>query len=164
MNIPLYQIEDEFQELLYLMEEGEIEEEDFNKFMEELNGMFKEKAVNIAGLFLSLEADSKSIKEAEQKMRKRRESLEKNSKRLREYLLKSMLNLQIKEVKTAEYLVKLRKSPPSVGISSESMIPNEFKEIVETIKIDKMAIKTAIKAGKTVPGAVLQQGYSLAVK
>ena len=164
---PLYIITEEYQELLWALsspEEEELSQEELESILKEVSDLFDKKAANIAGLFLNLEAQAKAIKEAEQRMKKRRDSLEKNSKRLRDYLLNSMQSLSIKEVKTPEYLVKIRKNPCRVDVANEALIPQRFKEVVESVKINKTAIKEAIRSGNQVPGATLEQGYSLAVR
>lgn len=52
---------------------------------------------------------------------------------------------------------KLAKKPQSVVIDLECDIPAQYKEKVETFKIDKKAIKNAIKAGAIIKGATLSE-------
>jgi hypothetical protein len=163
MSKPLYEITYEFQNLMYLLEENELPEEEVVALLEEVSEQFDNKAANITGLFLNMEAECKSIKDAEVKMKKRRESLDRNSKRLREYLLNSMIVLEIPQVKTDQFLVKVRNNPVRVDFVSEGMIPESFKETFETVRIDKAAIKAEIQKGSVVPGAVLSQSQRLHV-
>ena len=108
MSRPLYEITYEYQNLMYLLEENELPEEEVISQLEDINQEFDKKASNIVGLFLNMEADCRSIKEAELKMKKRRESLERNAMRLREYLLQNMIMLEIPEVKSSQFLVKIK--------------------------------------------------------
>ncbi len=75
--------------------------------LEDVADQFDKKATNITGLFLNMEAESKNIKDAEAKMKKRRDSLDRKSKSLREYLLNSMIMLEIQTVKTPQFHVKI---------------------------------------------------------
>jgi hypothetical protein len=58
---------------------------------------------------------------------------------------------------------QLKKNPPSVVVLDESKIPEKFIETVVTRRVDKVAIKSAIKSGETVEGCELAQGESLSV-
>jgi hypothetical protein len=160
---PLYVIAEEYQELLWLMAEGEIEESLFNEFLEDVSADFSKKSANVASFFLNLESQAEEIKIAEQRMKKRRESLLKNSKRLRDYLLIQMQSINQKEISTPEYLIRIRNNPPKIDIVCEALIPSEFIEEVSTIKIDKTRIKDSIRAGNVVPGALLTQNQRLHV-
>jgi hypothetical protein len=160
---PLYEITAEYENLLWMMEENELLEQELITLLEDVADQFDKKATNITGLFLNMEAESKNIKEAEAKMKKRRDSLDRKSKSLREYLLNSMIMLEIQTVKTDQFHVKIRNNPPKVSIVSEALLPDEFKEEVSTIHLDKNAIKEAIKAGNPVAGAILTQDQRLHV-
>jgi hypothetical protein len=164
MSKPLYEISYEYQNLLYLLEENELPEEEVVALLEEVSEQFDKKASNITGLFLNMEAESRSIKEAEAKMKKRRGSLDRNSQRLREYLLQNMIILEIQEVKTPQFQVKIRNCPHRVELVSESLIPDDYKETVESTKIDKTSIKEAMKNGILIPGALLKQSQRLDVR
>ncbi|MEO5348326.1 MAG: siphovirus Gp157 family protein [Magnetococcus sp. YQC-3] len=161
---PLFIISQEFQDLQWLFAEGEIPEEEFQDLIQKVAADFSRKATNLAAIFLNLEADARAIDEATQRMERRRESLTKNAKRLRDHLLLHMQMTGMQEVKTPQFHIKIRKNPPHVDILCQEIIPDEFKEIVTTTKIDKAAIKSAINAGQTVPGAVLEQGLRLDVR
>ena len=162
---PLFAIAHDYQDLLWLMADGETQdEEDLQKILKEVSIDLARKSANVVGVFLNLESQAQEIKVAELRMKKRRESLEKNAKRLREYLLMHMQSLDLKEIKTPEFLIRIRKNPHRVGIATESLIPSEFKAEIITTKIDKTAIREALKAGKPVPGASLEQTQRLEVR
>ena len=152
---PLYIIGEEYQELLWMMAEGQIEENLFNEFLEDVSADFSKKSANVASFFLSLESQAAEVKLAEQRMNTRRKSLEKNAKKLRDYLLNQMQLINMKEISTPEFLIRIRNNPARVDIVTESLIPDDFKLEEVNVKLDKNAIKDSIKAGNTVPGAVL---------
>jgi hypothetical protein len=118
---PLYVIAEEYQELLWLMAEGEIEESIFNEFLEDVSSDFSKKSANVASFFLSLESQAEEIKVAEQRMKKRRESLLRNSKRLRDYLLTQMQSINQKEINTPEFLIRIRNCYAPVYLAGNSI-------------------------------------------
>jgi hypothetical protein len=158
---PLYIIGEEYQKLLYLMAEGEIEESLFNEFLEDVSADFSKKSANVASFFLSLESQAEEIKVAEKRMNARRKSLDKNAKKLRDYLLNQMQMINLKEISTPEFLIRIRNNPAKVEIVTEALVPDDFKLEEVTIRLDKNAIKDSIKAGNPVPGAVLTQNQRL---
>ena len=160
---PLYIIGEEYQELLWMMAEGQIEETLFNEFLEDVSADFSKKSANVASFFLNLESQAEEIKVAEQRMNTRRKSLEKNAKKLRDYLLNQMQLINMKEISTPEYLIRIRNNPARVDIVTEALIPDDFKLEEVIVKLDKNAIKDSIKAGNPVPGAVLTQNQRLHV-
>ena len=145
------------------MAEGEIEETLFNEFLEDVSADFSKKSANVASFFLSLESQAAEIKLAEQRMNTRRKSLEKNAKKLRDYLLSQMQLINMKEISTPEYMITIRRNPAKVEIVSEALVPDDFKLEEVVVKLDKNAIKQEIKAGNPVPGAVLTQNQRLHV-
>lgn len=162
MNKPLYEIATGYQEALsWMLEEGE-SEQIIEDSLVGLEGDFQEKATNITALFLSIESEAKEIREAERKMAKRRQALEKSAAKLRYYLLENMQKTGIKEVKSPQFSVKLRKNPARVSIDNLTLVPEKMK--IWVASPDKIAIKEAIKKGGMVPGASLVQGFGLLIK
>ena len=80
-------------------------------------------------------------------------------KRLTEQVKTTMFTLNTQEIKGDIYRLNLSKSIPALEIIDESSIPKEFKFISEFV--DKSAVKNALKDGLDVPGARLNQGYTL---
>jgi len=62
------------------------------------------------------------------------------------------------------FKLAIQKNPDAVNIIDEDAIPKQFKEKVITWKIDKTAIKAAIKNDQTVPGAEPVNGTRLVIK
>mgnify|MGYP003447794304 CR=1 FL=1 len=60
--------------------------------------------------------------------------------------------------------ISLRKKPASLNIIDEDLIPAEYKEIIQTVKIDKVQIKKNLK-DKKIEGVELVEGEnSLQIK
>ena len=67
------------------------------------------------------------------------------------------------KIEAGTFTLSIRKSE-SVKIIDESLIPEQYKEIVETEKIDKNAIKADLKSEIEIPGAELEKKDNLQIK
>ena len=97
-------------------------------------------------------------------MAKRRKVLENRIDGLRHYLKNNMQYTGITKIACPYFTLAIQNNPPSVTILNEDDIPPSFKEAVLTWKINKTAIKDAIKGGQAIPGAVLTSGTRLVIK
>lgn len=61
-----------------------------------------------------------------------------------------------RKMELPEATLSVRAVPPSVQIVDENTIPDVYAKLVR--QIDKAAVKDALKAGETVPGAALSNG------
>ena len=118
----------------------------------------EEKTENIILLIKDLTAENKAISEEEQALAKRRRAGENRVEWLKNYL---MASLEGEKFKTPRCSASYRKTA-SVSIIDESAIPSEY--IRTKTEPNKMAIKDALKAGETVPGATLEDRVSLIIK
>lgn len=91
----------------------------------------------------------------------------KRAERSQEWMKGAMLDvmegLDKPKVSAGTYTVGTRKST-AVNIIDESAIPARYASEVVAVKIDKTAIKDAIKNGEEVPGAKLVERKSLTIK
>ena len=124
----------------------------------------QEKAVNVAKFFRNLEASAKAIKEAEQQMAARRKALENRASALKDYLKTNMEDTGITKIESPWFKLSIQNNPPAVQITDAGLIPENYQEVIETVKVDKTAIKEKLKAGDEVPGAKLVQGTRLATR
>ena len=118
----------------------------------------EEKTENIILLIKDLTAENKAISEEEQALAKRRRAGENRVEWLKNYL---MASLEGEKFKTPRCSASYRKTA-SVSIIDESAIPSEY--IRTKTEPNKMAIKDALKAGETIPGATLEDRVSLIIK
>ena len=75
-----------------------------------------------------------------------------------------METVGLKKLESAWFVASIQKNPASVDVFDAEAIPSEFKHNVIEIKIDKVAIKTALVSGQNIPGAKLTNGTRLAIK
>lgn len=74
------------------------------------------------------------------------------------YVISVMQQLGKRTLEGRANTFTLRNNPPSVNITDETKIPEEYKRQTITIAVDKLKIRDAIKAGQEVPGADLNIG------
>ena len=164
--LKLYEIERNYLEALDLFTDPdtEIPAEVVADTLEAIEGEFEIKAIRVAGFARQMEAEAAAIKDAEERMEKRRKSLESRAKWLKDYVKIGMEAMGLKKLPSAWFVLSVAKTPAAVDVFDEAAIPDEFK-LTETItKIDKTAIKSAIDGKRVVPGARLVNGTRLSIR
>ena len=138
-----------------------------------LDGMEQElvrKAENVAVYIKNMEAEAKTLKAEEDKLKARRQAKEGSAKRMREYLMSCMKQANISKIDEPKAVISLRNNPESVEISDE----NEFIGWAaakhddylryKAPEINKTAVKAALKSGAAIPFAVVTRSQSLTIK
>jgi hypothetical protein len=111
----------------------------------------------------NMEANVEAIRNEEKKLAERRHVLERRAERMRDYIAASMVAFGDKQIDTARVALSLRKSEALVVLDADQ-IPAEYMVTKTTTAPDKAAMKKAIKAGWTVPGAAIETRHNLQVK
>lgn len=164
--LSLYELSQEYLSALDALTdpEADIPLQAVNDTLESLEFPLQEKATNVAKFMRNLEATAQAIKEAEQQMAARRKALENRAAAIKDYLKSNMLATGISKIESPWFRLSIQNNPPAVAVTDESLVPEDFKEIVETVKIDKTALKSALKSGEDIPGAQLVQGKRLVIR
>ena len=166
-NMSLYEIDSRIRNIIDGLyeaadEDGVVGEIDFTE-LKQLQEDRKTKLENIALYIKNTEAEAAAIKAEEEKLTARRKRLENKAGRLRDYIINSMKENKDGPLKTARCEVSI-KDNEKTDITDLDSIPKEFiKTKIET-SADKTAIKKAIKAGQTVPGAQIIINTTLTIK
>ena len=132
--------------------------------LNQLDENFNEKAINVAMYARNLEAEADAISEATKEMVKRYRALSAKADRLRNYLLSEMQRTQTKQIKCPYFVLSLRKTPASVRIASNAVIPEFLLAPPKPQEADKRAIKEAIEKGFIIEGITLESGETLSIK
>lgn len=158
----LYEISENMYQIDLMMQEGH---EGLEDTLESLDEAFKDKAEGCIKLAVSKQCEASAITLEIDRLKKRKEKLEKDAAWLEGYVEREMMRTNLTEVKSSLFTLKLRLSPPSVVVDDVSAIPTHYLRIVPaTTAPDKTAIKEAIKEGIEVPGARLSQSLKLNIK
>ena len=159
-SITLYEMTND---LVSLMDE-EINEEAREEIINLIKLQMEVKAENIIAVIRNYETRIDGIKAEEKRLSEYRKSEEKKLEKLKEYTVYCMEQLGNKKLDTNLGRISLRKKPASLNIVNEELIPNEYKELVQTIKIDKAQIKKDLK-DKAINGVeLIEGGNSLQIK
>lgn len=162
MKQTLYQIEQDYLSLINEIEEsdGELSQEVQDALV--INeGQLKQKSISYLEVIKTKEAFNKNVDEEIKRLqaiKKRNNTL---VNRLNSTLLDAVNLFGEFEVGTLTFTT--RKSE-SVLIDDQDQISEDYKLNKVVTSVDKLAIKKAIKEGKEVKGATLQENKSLRVK
>lgn len=119
------------------------------------------KINNIVKYIKTLNDWAKNRKEEAKRLSEQAKSLEQQSENIKKYLLYFMDISKEEKITTELYILSKRKSE-SVEITGS--VPVEFQRQKITIEPDKIAIKEALKSGKTIEGAYIKDNISLIIK
>ena len=97
-------------------------------------------------------------------MVKRYRAITAKADRLRSYLLSEMQRTQTKQIKCPYFVLSLRKTPASVRIAPNAVIPEFLLAPPKPQEADKRAIKEAIEKGLVIEGVTLESGETLSIK
>lgn len=181
----LYEITGELQSILESLEDGELDD-DARKRLDNLEQSLQEKAVNVAAYIRNLEVTEAAIKDAEIGMRKRRQSMQKRSSWLRQYLLENMESAGIKKISSPLFQLGVQKNQPSVLVTDQASLPDDVvtlviemkraeyrkvfdslcrvESLVTEVKINRNALRADLKTGKKIDGAELIQSNRVNIR
>jgi hypothetical protein len=133
--------------------------------LESLSGGLQAKAENVAHMVRSMESDAAAVKQWAKDATDRAKVLENRAESLRDYLQRCMEATGIERIEGPGIVLSFRKSS-AVVIDEPGLVPSLFMRQPETPPPapDKKLIADAIKAGKEVPGAHIEQRRSLQIK
>ena len=165
-DLTLYNITNKFAKLMDRAENGELTEEEYNKLGEELALELQNKSSNIIGYVRNSALLIEAMKAEEKRISDMRKAGEAKLEKFKQYVLENMERLGLDKIPTELGTLSIAKNPMSVEIKDETAVPEEFKTIVQTVKIDKTAIKNHFKeTGEVVAGVqIVYDKSSLRIK
>lgn len=147
----LYELGSEYQELLSLIDNGEIPEEAIADTLEALQGELRDKIDNIACVIKNLKVEADAIKAEAKNLTERAKAKEKRADWLKKYLSATMQQSGIDKIETERNVIKFGKS--SVVEISDGFIEwakEHSEDLLRTkveVEADKVALKAAIQNG-----------------
>ena len=161
-SLSLYQITSSFPKLI----EEEMSEEDKKEVKKELTELLQQKSQNLIGYIRNIELTIEAMKNEEKRISEQRKILESRLTKFKEYVKECMEQNGFTKIETQLGALSIAKNPISVEIYDEAQIPDEYKTKVIEIKVDKTAIKKALKeTGEIIPGTrIIDNKTSLRIK
>ena len=83
------------------------------------------------------------------------ELLERKEQRLKEYVQRVLESCGKSKLEGGTASLILRACPPSIEITDELAVPEEYRSVVVEESVDKRKVKSAIEAGISIPGVRL---------
>lgn len=149
-ELSLYEITGAFPKL---MAQEEMSEEDKNKVEEELTTLLQKKSNAVIAYSKNIELTIKAMKEEESRISTNRKVLENRLEQFKKYVKECMEGNGINKIETDLGTLSIARSPISVEIVNEENVPDEYKEVIFTTKVDKKKIADAFKStGEVIEG------------
>ena len=133
--------------------------------LEQLDALMMERDEKLEGLALyvkNADAEAKAIREEEKALAERRRSLENKAERAKGFLAEQLAGEKFSTPKVAVSYRKSEQVEVSMAFFTEES--NERFLRFKDPEADKTAIKAALKAGETVPGAELVTNLNMQIK
>lgn len=141
---------------------GELTDE-LQQMLEITQSELNNKATGYAQVIRAMQYDN-DIVDAEIKRLQEIKRVRKNAvERLKNALSGAMQQFDMDVIETPISKISFRSSQ-TVEIWDETLVPNEYKQQVITTKVDKLAIKKAIKNGESVTGATVVNNKNIQIK
>ena len=155
----LYELTNDYLKVLAMAED---DEDGYIDTLESIEFEIEEKADGIAKVLAELDGNVNMLKAEEERLYNKRKAIENNSKRLKTYLEEQMILLDKKKFKTELFSFNVQKNAPSLEVTKEDNIPEEF--YVMERKLQRSELLKAIKEGLEVEGVDIKQTESLRIK
>lgn len=143
-------------------ETGEVDV-DIAAALANVQGSFEEKAIATATVSRMLGNTVDEVSKEIDRLKRLKVHLEREDGRVKEYLKKAMELTGTEKVQGISASISFRQSEQTV-IDNEEELPEEYITAKTTYTPNKTAIKTAIKAGKDVPGAHIETVKNLQIR
>lgn len=162
-NLKLYEITNGFMDL---NEKEELSEEERQEIGMQLADALQTKSNNIIAYYQDQNTLLNAIDEEIKRLQEYKKITKNKIDRYKEYVKSNMDLLGLEKISTDLGVISIAKSPISVEILDEQQIPDEYKEVVTTIKVDKKKIADNFKeTGEIIDGVnIITNNTNLRIK
>ena len=108
----------------------------------------KEKSADIVKYYKNRDSLIESIDKEIKRLQELKKIGEKKQDSFKNYIKMCMEKMGVKKIETSNGNISLRKTPESVELIDEEIIPEKFKTTIQLEKISKTDIKKALQEGK----------------
>lgn len=162
----LYELTDQFRELLDMMEDPDVDIDAVLDTADAVEMDFNDKADGYAKVIFTLKAEAEVIDAEIKRLSARKTAKENLAKQMTVRLQNSMETTGKVKFKTPEFSYNIQNNPASVVMDEPDVfkLPEEFLKYKDP-EIDKKAVKAALERGDDLTGiAHLEQGRSLRIR
>lgn len=165
----LYELSNEYQTLMNLVDE-DIPAEAITDTLESITAEIEVKADNIACLLKNLDAEVSAIKAEEARLVERRKKKQATYDRIKQYLSDELRKAGCPKIETARNKITFRKSESVDLLVDENVFIEWAEENRDDLltfaqpKINRTAIKAAIKDGANIAGAQIVEKQNIQIK
>lgn len=119
----------------------------------------QKKSNSVIAYSKNIELAIKAMKEEETRISTNRKTLENRLEQFKKYVKECMEGNGINKIETDLGTLSIARSPMSIEIVNEEEIPDEYKEVIFTTKVDKKKIAEAFKStGELIEGVEIHTG------
>jgi len=162
MSEPLYKIKETYLKALDdLVVDDFIDYQSLNDTLLSIQDEFKEKAINIGSYIKNLSLKIDALEKYETEIKKRKNIIKNKKSFLKSYLMKNMIESEIKKIEGIEFDIKLHETPPHLEIDNLNIIPEKYIKIITSPDI--ISIKKDLLAGEIIEGASIKKGFHLKI-
>jgi predicted nuclease with TOPRIM domain len=159
----LYELTTEYQELLAMAEDPEIDEQAFADTLEALQGEIEEKAESYAVVMKELKAEADKFDAEGKRLLDHVDQLENRIKRMKAALMGAMKAIDVSKIQTEHFRVSVVNNGGLQPLKITGDVPDAFKMI--EYRPDLKAIRTALDEGFELSFAHLEErGTHLSIK
>lgn len=159
----LYELTNQFKELLFLAETEDLDEQTITDTLESLGYDLEDKADGYAKVMRELGGQALILKSEIDRLSNRKRTIESNIKRMKLSLQEAMKVAGKTKFKTELFSFNIAKNGGKQALDIYDKVPEEYSVIKH--EPDKDKIRQALESGKELPFAILQErGESLRIR
>lgn len=158
----LFELTENYVKFFTMLEEADEITEELEEMANNLNIAIEEKSDNYVKMIKNLDADVEAYKNQEKQFNKKRKTAENKISWLKKNLQASMEQTGRKRVETELFTISIQKNTPSLDITSEDNIGDEYYKVERTL--NKRDLLNDIKEGLIIDGVGIKQTESLRIR
>jgi len=160
----LYELTNDYMNLLTLAEDGELDPEMLKDTLEGLEGAIEDKADGYAKVIAQLNSDIAGLDGEIERLQNRKAAIKSNADNMKRTLQRCMIESGKTKFKTAFFSFGIQKNAPSLKVDVDlAAVPAAYR-IPQPDKIDNAGIKKALKDGARFDWCHLEQTESLRIR
>lgn len=154
----------EINEQYRAVEEMDLDQKTLQDTLDAIADAREEKLDNIAFLIEKSKMQADFLKNKIKELQEAKKALENKQKSLNKYMTDALDEAGIKELQTANHILKTRNYRKSTVLDSLDDLPDEYKKIETVVKADSMALYRALMNGENIKGAHLEDNRKTVIK